>query len=399
MAGLTDEGFVQKSHAEILADIEADQRAAIDPALDTSAFSLIGQLNTITASKLAELWELGGELYDMLDPDKVRGAQQDALYALTNTLREPATKSKVTATVNLEPGTDIAAGDAFASVLGNDEARFVNTEPMVNSTGSAADFPVVFEATDTGPLFAANAGTLTVIETPLTGWNSITNALDAELGSDIESDAAFSIRRLIELAAPGGCSLIGLKADLARVPGVTAANALENTTGRVDGSGMPAHSVEPIVLGGSDADIAAVVFRDTAGGIQSTGSTLVVVTDADGDDHNVHFSRPTERDVYIAIEIEIDPSLYDGSLSDIALKNAIKNASKSPTNAGYLDVGSNVYAGRVICVAIEVAGVLNARVGLSFSSIATPDLGVTKLTIGPREIAALDTSRMVVTVL
>jgi hypothetical protein len=395
MAGLTPEGFVAKTEAEILADIEAYQRAHIDPGLDTSEQTLIGRLNRVFASKFAELWNLGSELYDMLDPDKVGGAQQDALYALTNTRREKPTKSKVTATVNLNGGTSIGVGEAVASVLGNDEARFVNVEPMVNADDHALDVQVAFEAENTGPLFAALAGTLTVIETPITGWNSITNALDAELGKDTESDADFAVRRLVDLAAPGGCSLIGMRADLSRLVGVTAVQVLENDTDVTNGDGMPPHSVEAVVLGGDDNEIAATVRKDTAGGITTFGSTLVVVTDEDGVDHDVRFSRPTERNAYVAVEVEVG----DDYAGDAALKAALVAHAVSLTDASFLDVGTNVYAGRVVCSAIKVAGVLNARVGLSFSSISDPDAGVTKLTIGKREIARLDSSRISVTVL
>jgi uncharacterized phage protein gp47/JayE len=396
--GLTPEGWVPKTYAEIVADLEADQRAKIDPALDTSPDSVVGQQNAIVASKLAELWELGGELYTMLDPEAVTGAQQDALYSLTNTLREAPSKSWVIATVNLDAGTSIAAGLATASVLGNDDARFVNVEPMVNAGGAAADVEVRFEAEDTGPMYAANAGTLTVIETVLPGWYSITNSEDAVLGQDAEKDAAYRLRRQQELAAPGGSSLIGLRADLLRVPDVTAVQVLENTDSITDEDGMPPHSIEAVVLGGDDEEIAAVIYRDIAGGIKSHGSELETVTGEDGEDHEIRFSRPEEIDVYLAIEVEQAPG---AAVSQADLKAALRDASRDPEDAAFLGVHTSVYSGREVCVAVEVPNVLNARVGLALSSISTPDDAdaLSKIAIGPRQIARLDLERMEVSVI
>ncbi len=397
MAGLTLEGFERKTLEELLAEVEAEQRANIDPGIDTTLFSLVGQLNAVIGSKLAELWELGQDLYDMLDPDKVEDAAQDALYLLTGSLRKPATKSTVTATVNLEPGASIAIGDAVASVLGNPTARFVNTEPMVNAGDSADDFDVLFEAEATGPVFA-NDGTLTVIETPQTGWNSITNPEDADVGENIESNAAYRLRRETELAAPGGATLIGSRADLSRLDGVEAVDILENTGSVVNGDGLPPHSFEAIVHGtASDQDIAESIFSNKPAGIEAYGSTVVTVTDSEGIEHSIGFSEPDERSVYIAIEVEVDAD-YDDDDDHDALKAAIVNASTDVTSANYLAPGDDLYAGRIICAALEQPGVLNARVGLAFSSITVPEDGDEKLVIARREIAVLDDGRIDVTV-
>lgn len=389
--GLTPAGFVRKGYADVLADMVTRQRSTIDPALDTSADAVIGQLNGIIASALAEQWEVQQALYDALDPDAVTGAQQDALYSLTNTARKVATKSKVMATVNLQPGALVGAGDAVASVDGNPSARFVNTEAMSNTGGAPADFDVVFEAEVVGPV-VANAGTLTVIETFASGWNSITNADDAELGSATESDAAYRIRRVLELAAIGGGTVAGIRGDLLALTGVVAAIVIENDTDD-ELDGLPPHSFEAVVQGGADADIAASLLNNKPAGILAVGSDSADAVDSEGVTHTLAFSRPTGVPIYVALEVETGEG-YDAA----ALKAAIAAAALDPLAAGYQTIGGHVYAGRIVATAMTVAGVLNARAGVSLTVISDPDDGAASLSLGARELATIDTSDIAVVV-
>ena len=108
--GLTPEGFVAKTLEEIEAGMQQKQRDNIDPAIDTSQFGLIGQLNGIMASEIAAVWELAEAVNDSQDPDKAQGTQQDGLYALTGTTRDDAQASLVVCDNTLQPGTTIPIG-------------------------------------------------------------------------------------------------------------------------------------------------------------------------------------------------------------------------------------------------------------------------------------------------
>jgi uncharacterized phage protein gp47/JayE len=391
--GLTDAGFVAKTLQDIEASFVQQQRANIDPAIDTSQFGLIGQLNGIVASDLAELWELGEALYDAMDPDQVSGDAQDQLYSLTNSLREPATSSRVVCTVVLAPGTTIAALTAVASVAGNARARFTNTTAMENTGGVEATYEIPFAALETGPI-AANAGTLTQRDTLITGWVSVTNALDAELGTDIESDAAYRARRQDELAAQGGGTVAGIRADLLQLDTVLAVSVLENVTDTVDANGLPGHSFEAVVrsqIGAvDDQAIALSIWSNKPAGIEAHGSVDVVITDTEGVEHTIGFSRPTAVPVYVALRLTVIGAEY---LGDDAMKEAIAASAETPGSPGYLDVGDPVYAGRFVTVAMQQPGVLNAesRVSLTSSDYAT---GEPSVAVSLREIGTLDSTRI-----
>jgi len=391
--GLTDAGFVAKTLQDIEASFVAQQRANIDPAIDTSQFGLIGQLNGIMASEIAELWELGENLYDSMDPDQVSGDAQDQLYSLTNSLREPATSSRVVCTVVLAAGTSIPALTAVASVVGNAAARFTNVTAMINAGGSPATLEIPFAAIETGPI-AANAGTLTQRDTLITGWTSITNALDAELGTDIESDAAYRARRQDELAAQGGGTVAGIRADILQLDTVLAATVLENVTDTIDANGLPGHSFEAVVrsaIGTDDDDaIALTIWANKPAGIQAFGSINVVITDSEGIPHTIGFSRPAEIPVYVALRLTVVAADYIG---DTAMKEAVAASAETPGSPGYLDVGDPVYAGRFVTVAMQQPGVLNAecRVSLVSSDYAT---GQPSVALTQRQIGTLDTTRI-----
>lgn len=397
MAGFNADGsFEPRTLAEILAGFEARERANIDAALDVSLYSPVGQLNAIMASELASLWELAEELHDAIDPDRAVGDQQDALYSLTGTLRRGETASSVVATVVLQPGADIVAGVAQASVFGSATAKFVNTVSMANPTLAPITIPVAYHSIATGPVIAP-AGTLTVIDSPQSGWTSITNALDADPGTLVESSSAFRRRRELELAAQGGVTVPGLRADLLRLDTVHAASVIENYSW-VQVGDLPPKSLEAVVRSaagaGDEQTIADTIWSNKATGIETVGNQPpLTVTDEEGVAHAIHFSRPVERTIYVALRLLTDPLHYPG---DAVTRQALVDASEDPAAVGYLDVGADVYAGRLVAAAMALPGVVNAEARLSFDPITSFDAASTSLVITQREIAGIDTGRIAI---
>lgn len=389
--GLTPDGFVAKTLEEIEASMVQQQRDHIDPAIDTSQFGLIGQLNGIMASEIASVWELAEAVNDAQDPAKATGAQQDALYSITGPPREDARVSVVVADCTLEPGTSIAVGEAIASVAGNPDSRFANAELLVNATGAVVVVSARFEALEPGPL-VANANTLTVRDTLPVGWTAVNNPLDADPGADIESDAAYRHRREDELAGQGGGTLDGIRADLLKLETVMAVGMIENVDS-VEVNGVPPKSFVAIVrstpLANDEQTIAETIWAVKPAGIQAFGDVERTVVDVEGNPHVIGFARATDKDVYIALRLTTGPEY----IGHDALKAAIVASAETPGTAGYLDVGVDVYAGQYVTVAMQQKGVLNAECRVSFA-IADYDSGVPSLVIAANETGAVDTSRI-----
>ena len=393
--GVLDTGFSKKPLEIVKSTIEGKQLAQISPDLDLTTDSPVGQLNGIISAELAELWDLGEAIYASQDPDQAQGEGLDAVAAITGTVRDAATRSRASCTVNLNAGTTITANVHKAAPLGNPSALFHCMTTTTNSGGVAANFTVAFEADATGPI-VANAGTLTVIMTPVSGWNSITNPLDAARGTDVELDSPLRLKREDELQAEGSAPVDAIRADLLRVPGVISCSVLENVTDVPDGNGLPPHSVEALIFDGVSPTVSNDLIAQTlwgngqgsgrAGGIRTNGGTPGNAVDTVGATHVMNFSRVAQRTVYFTFDIRIDASTFPGS-GDTLIKQAIvaKGAVRNPDEDVIL---ASFYA-----AIFGVPGVTDIVV-FRAAFTATP-VGLVNLVVALREIATFDTSRII----
>jgi uncharacterized phage protein gp47/JayE len=396
--GLLDSGFVDKPLENIIEDLEEDQKAEIATDLDVSSTSPVGQLNGIIGAHLRELWEVAQALWSAMDPDKNEGLSQTAIASWTGSVREAATKSLVTGRLNLNAGAVVPAG-SVASVAGSPTSRFLTLVEAENTGGIPADFDVTMEAETAGPV-VANANTLTNIDTPVSGWNSITNPADATIGSPAETDGELRERREEEIRAAGGGAVEALLADILSLKGVTSCAVFENTTAATDADGLPPHSFEVVVQGGADQDIADQIWLSKPTGIGPFGSSSAVVKDSQGNDHTMYFSRPVAVPIYIDITVFIneDPDLgpvypVDG---DTQVKSAI-----SAWGQANLTVGADYYYRRLYAVVVGendsegIDGVVDVTV--LESDISASPATEQNLVISARSIGTISTTDITVT--
>lgn len=383
MSGLTPTGFEIKSLETILSEIKDEIHTNVSPNVNLETSSPTGQIVGVLARNERLMWELAQAVYSGQYPDSASGFSLTSLAALTGTARRAASPSLVTASVNIDPGT-YAIGTLVAHVINDPTSRFVNRDAVTNGTASPDDFDVVFQSEENGPV-RAYAGTLTVIAEAVSGWNTVTNALDADLGQNEESDSELRARREAELARRGSTTAAAIRVDVADVADVDSVTVLENDTD-VTVNGIPPHSIEALVLGGLDAEIAEAILLSKPAGIRAYGSTTEYVIDDQGESHRIQFTRPTEKDIWMELDVAVDESVYAG---DDVLKETI---------ADYGDlnqkVSFDVIHSRIVAIAMGVTGVRDVT-ELRLGFFASPT-GTTNLTISSREIARFDTSRIAV---
>jgi hypothetical protein len=123
--GLLPTGYTPKTQAVCRDEMTSAIQLLRGPSFDCSDGSLWGQWLGIFSEREAALWDLGQAIDASQDPDKATGAAQDALAALTGTLRDSARASIVVETLTGTPttlvplGTQIntaSTGDGFATV-------------------------------------------------------------------------------------------------------------------------------------------------------------------------------------------------------------------------------------------------------------------------------------------
>lgn len=375
MAGLTAAGLVTKTAAEILADIEASQKAALGSDLDVSPSGPLGQINGIFAAHVRELWELAAALYSARDP---RGATGDALTGtalLTGTERRAAQRATAPLSVVLAAGTTLPAG-SVAGHASDATRQFATLSTVANVGAAQAAFAVTGEQVTAGTLPVAT--TVTAIVTPVAGWVSVATTGPIVPGADAEADPTLRRRRAAELQAAGTAPVDAIRTALSRVPGVTDVQVVENATSATDADGRPPHSVEAIVTGSAlGSTLALALFRSKAAGIRAYGLSDYAVGDALGGTRTVGLTSAIDLPAYAAVVVDVDPQNDPG---DAAIKAA---AVASVTG---LLAGQVARRSVITCALLDLDGIRDVL------SVA---LGSTAVTVAASNMAAPARGRLV----
>lgn len=382
--GLTSEGFAVKLFEDVQADVQAELKSGINASINLAPRSNFGQITGIMANLAEDLWQLAAAVYDSQYPDTASGTSLDNVCAITGTVREQPTATTVTATLTGTPATVVPAGTVFSvAVTGT---KFETDEDATLDGGGNAD--VACTAQETGPK-VCNSGTLTVIDTPVAGLSSVTNALDATvLGTDLETDAALRVRRENELAASANASVDSIREKVLQLDDVTDCYVLENVTDLVDADSIPAHAIEVVVEGGDQDEIATAVYATKAAGIATAGTTTRTVTDSQGFTHSVKFTRPTLEPIYIIVNLTKD-SNWNPSTGPAAVKAALVAYA-----AEKYRVGSDVVDAPLYVPVFSVAGVVD--ITSLYIGLAPAPASSTTLPMTIRQLAQFDTSRITV---
>lgn len=148
-------------------------------------------------------------------------------------------------------------------------------------------------------------GTITRLQTPVANL-SVTNLQTWAVGAARESDEDLRARHA------ASTQLIGLRTEAAIIARVLAVEGVEkallrdnvlDTTDVV--TGLPPHSFEVVVKGGSDLDIATAILYSKSAGIQTYGTVTQNVTDEDGILREINFSRAEPVYIWVKVQYEL----------------------------------------------------------------------------------------------
>ena len=390
--GISESGFQRKRLDEILSDKNTAVQGVLGSNLNLSPESPDGQINGVYSESDALLWELAEACYNAFAPSKATGATLSDLVELNGLKRKEATFSVVTLDLTGTVGATIPIGSFVSAV---DNAVIFSTDVEV-SVGAGGTVSVGATATQTGPI-AALAGTVTVIDSPLTGWATATNPADAVIGQDLETDAELRFRRSISVQNPSESMLGGIVSGVLAVDSVTYAAGFENDTDSVDAAGIPAHGILIVAEGGTDEDVASAILLRKAAGITSSGNTAVNVEDSQGVSKEILFSRPVQMDIYVRVDINTFAGFPTSGEDDI--KQAIVDYANGVliANRGFgvdEDVIRTELFTPVNTVDFQSVAVLAIKEG------SAPGAGdLSDIAIGIDERAAFDTANIVVNIL
>lgn len=358
----------------------------------------IDELQTVafSATPTAGAWKLrhdGSQTTASLAYNAAAADVQTALNDLAGLSAVTVTGSMAAGFVITFAGSD---GDQDQPLLEVVESTLTATGTPVTSTvtETVKGFPpyadTAMEAEIAGAV-QAPAGSLTVVETPTSGVEGIYNLLDAEVGSEVETDSELRIRRQNELRRAGSATLEGIRNAVLEVEGVIQALVIENPTGVTDADGRPAHSFEAVVQGGDDADVAEAIFAAKGAGIQAYGSDSETVTDSQGITHDIGFSRPVAKEVYVIVNITPNTDAAEGDVYPVNGDDLVAAAVLAFGNE--LQIGQDVIVNQFYTPINTIPGVFGIEFLVGFSS---PPTTSTNLAIAADEIAEFDSARITV---
>lgn len=397
--GMTPEGFIPKRLSDILESITTktqniqDPRTGEYPFLNESADTLFGQFGQIIAEELSICWEQAYQASVQFDPLNARGAPLRGLVQVNGITPSYGAKTELLMQVTGTAGTFIPAGSIISN-QGGTEAYVTVSSVTITDLGTANVNAI---CTETGPNNPA-ANTIISIQTPVAGWSGATNISTIAVGDTEDTDEELHIKQQRATSATSYRQVDAIIAGLMNVDGVRFARCYINKTTSTDGRGITGKTIAPVVVGGTNEDIANVL-RLKIGATDLTQGNLatpVVYTGELGDTQTIDFYRPTEVPIYIQINLTVtDGSLWTDN-SEEQIKQAIVDYAEYDQSGRYgFPPGGDVLLSRLYTPINSVPGfsVTSLTIGKTAGSLAASNI-----TINWNEIAAFDKSKITINV-
>lgn len=314
MAGLTVGGFVPETRENIVARIEASLEQ-YNPGFDFSPESPDGQLIGIMSFEMYQAWQQLNLVYNSYNPYAATGAGLRNIGLLTGLPYGAAQRSIATIELQGTAGVVVPRKSIVSDEAGNE--FFVSFDTVI--PGNAQVVSVV------PGLIDVSADTITTIETPVAGWDSITQTLDGSEGSLAQSESKYRNVRQRTVMRNYTSTPDTMQGRLLEL-GLGQATVVNNTSAITLPDGTPANTIHVTVgeiAGVAEQDVARVILETNAIGCPTFGNTSVAITDNQGNEQTVSFSVATQVSIEIDVEVTYLTDKVAGA--DENIKTALVN--------------------------------------------------------------------------
>ena len=193
----------------------------------------------------------------------------------------------------------------------------------------------------------------------ITGFDAVTNLLKPTYGRLQERDIELRQSYIAKSALRSNTMIDSIIAELLNnIKDVESAAGYENCEDFVDERGLPPHSVEIIVEGGDNNEIAEAILRRKAGGIQTHGSVVVDVPGKYGDAIPIRFNRPEYLYTWLKVVLHGDPGRLPTNYVSL-------------TTASLLEDGAQMVAGTNLLTQLMNDGIYGTVAGITYVDILT----------------------------
>lgn len=253
-------------------------------------------------------------VFNGYSPSFAQGAALASQVKINGIRKESASNS--TAVVNLVGtfGTIITQG-VVADINGN-----LWNLPASVTIPLAGTIAVTATAQQPGAITAI-AGSISEINTPVRNWQSVSNPAAAVAGNPVENDPSLRKRQTTSTSLAAQTPLQAIISNVANTPGIGRNAIYSNSTGAVDGNGVPARSIAIVAEGGNIATIAQTIGAKKSPGTGTYGTTSQVVLDPAGVPVTINFFVLSE--ITIAVQATIIPLAGFVSTTGTAIIDAI----------------------------------------------------------------------------
>lgn len=307
--GLDIDGFTPETYEQIVTRMQTKMEV-FSPGFDFSPESPDGALISIMAFEVGQAWNELDFVYNSYNPRQATGAGLRNLGLITGLPYGVATRSGAIVDLIGTAGTVVPKNSIVTDSGGNEFA--VQTAAIIPSS-------VQVLALISGAI-PVTAGTIDTVSTVVAGWSGIDQPADGRIGSAAQNETAFRnvrnrtvMRNFVSVTDTMQARLVELGIEQATVQ-----NNDHPTNPLPDGT--PAQTIHVTVgeVGDvTDEQIAQVILNTKGLACPTYGSTTIPVDDQQGFSHDVNFTKATQLDVYIKVEVTFLDEDFAGAVESI----------------------------------------------------------------------------------
>ncbi|CAQ85183.1 MULTISPECIES: baseplate J/gp47 family protein [Photorhabdus] len=340
MLQVTDKGIVIDQLSDIHQRLIDGFKRIYGEDINLDADTPDGQMIGVFSQELANINQVIAFIVQMLDPYEATGSflEQRAMYA--GLVRRGAEFSYIDDVV-ISGNTGVTLPKDTV-LIDDNRVKWVTLDDVkLNNQGSAR---VNLRSQVLG-VFSLQADKELQSETVIVGVDKIVTTKEAKPGDDEETDGNFLRRFMRSHSINNHDDRHGIEAALLDLPDVKQARVYENYTNQTDDKGVPGHSMNAVLIGGKDEDIALAILKNKIGGCGLMGNISYSCMYT-GVERQVKFDRAEIVDIKISLLVERINGFHDIDTDGI----------KKSLAATEFEIGQSVYAMRLTCQVNSISG-------------------------------------------
>lgn len=334
-------GLTVATTDEISTDLVAQLKAIYGPDINLASESPDGQMVGIFSQAASDVLDLLVNIYNIFDVDSSFGISLQRLVAVNGMTIKGGTFT--TTPVNITVNAAITLPGLDQTLLAPYQVQDANTIWTLVSSfafGGPGTQALVFRAASFGPITPL-PNTINAQATPFNGVTAVNNPTTAGtvVGQLEETDVALRTRHAQSFFLAATCPADAVEAALQALPDASDAVVVENRTGATVG-GVPAHSIWPIVVGGTPAEIAAAIYAKAAPGVGLFGAQSLIVVRPNGQGSTINWDTGLPQRLWAQFGIipTVSGLTFDNNLMVQELAAALVNYFKLGRPASIGDV-------------------------------------------------------------